>query len=311
MRTTLSHSLLLLTIALGLAAGSPAFAGKPGHHFGGNSGGGNNGGMSGISKNFNQRSSNGSNSGNSMNMKKFTPNFQQFNNNSNKPKINLNGIHSNHSNTVKKQNGFPGVGQFGQNGQIPSLGNKGSKPIVKLPGFGQGNGSGNNGIGKSGLGIGIGVGGGNGSGHGHGQHKNSHHHLGCYPWWKGHGYCGGYSHGCKTVIVQPIVTPVAVLAPELANLPTLRVGAKLTMQSSAFSPEVGVVMLQVDKLMFAVQVDDWQAGAVSFTVPVLMLTGPVKADLVAIDAAGNVLVAQGVMLVAAPEMDQTAAINAQ
>jgi len=101
------------------------------------------------------------------------------------------------------------------------------------------------------------------------------------------------------------------LAPELAALPTLQVGSKLTMASSAFGPETGVVMLQIDKLMFAVQIDAWQPGAVSFTVPVLMLTGPVKADLISVDQAGNVLVAQAVMLIAAPQGPATAAVTAQ
>ncbi|MCI0361591.1 MAG: hypothetical protein L0211_24160 [Planctomycetaceae bacterium] len=105
------------------------------------------------------------------------------------------------------------------------------------------------------------------------------------------------------VIVIPVQTvvagvPVAPVAEQLMQVP---VGATITLQGNNLGDQLGMLVLQIDKISLPAQVNEWKPDAVNVTLPMLGLAGPTKAQLWMVRADGSVAAQVAVELLPAQQ----------
>jgi hypothetical protein len=66
------------------------------------------------------------------------------------------------------------------------------------------------------------------------------------------------------------------------------VGATVTMQGTDLGDQLGMLVVQIDKISLPAQVNEWKPEGVNVTLPMLGLAGPTKAQLWMVRADGSV-----------------------
>jgi hypothetical protein len=114
------------------------------------------------------------------------------------------------------------------------------------------------------------------------------------------------------VYVIPVQTVVAgvplqpVVAEQVMQVP---VGATITLQGTDLGGEVGMLVLQIDKISLPAQVNEWRPDAVSATLPMMGLAGPTRAQLWMVRADGAVAANVAVELLPAQQQAAGAAVG--
>jgi hypothetical protein len=134
-------------------------------------------------------------------------------------------------------------------------------------------------------------------------------------WWYP-SHCGPCHKPCypttvvtKTVVVQVPVAVVGQPAPAAEAVLQIPVGSSITLQGQA-APEAGQVILQFEKVSMPVQVNDWKSDAISLTLPMLGLEGPVRATLWMVNADGTLAGNVAIELIAAQPVAEVAQASA-
>ncbi len=134
-------------------------------------------------------------------------------------------------------------------------------------------------------------------GGGHHQHHNNHHHNNHHNqhanvWWG----CHKPVH-CHTVITvpchQPAVEEVIVEAP----LSQVMVNTTIQLDMAGLSPEAGQLIVQMDQLSIPATIVEWNPVQAKATIPMLNLTGPMRATLHLVNADGSLAQSVNVELI--------------
>ena len=112
----------------------------------------------------------------------------------------------------------------------------------------------------------------------------------CQPWWW---TC--HTHYCNQPIYYPVyTTPILVAVPVVVGVPVIEerlvqvpVGSTITMQALGLGDVAGRMILVMDKVSLESQLVDWNAGAVTATLPMFALAAPVPAELVIVKGDGQ------------------------
>jgi hypothetical protein len=104
----------------------------------------------------------------------------------------------------------------------------------------------------------------------------------------------------QTVVVGAPVAPV--VAEQLMQIP---VGATVTLQGNNLGDQLGMLVVQIDKISLPAQVNEWKPEGVNVTLPMLGLAGPTRAQLWMVRADGTVAANVAVELL--PAQQQAAA----
>ncbi len=116
--------------------------------------------------------------------------------------------------------------------------------------------------------------------------------------------------------VEPAASDPAITdpAPATEKLPQVPVGSTLALQAKDLGDKTGQVLLVIDKLTLAVQIDEWAAEHTIATIPQIGITQPTKAELIVVRADGQPASSVKVELVAAKSAtsgDPTAVADAR
>jgi hypothetical protein len=129
---------------------------------------------------------------------------------------------------------------------------------------------------------------------------HNHHNKWCGPcWWWSPCWDPCYKscyYPCSVyvqpqVYVIPVQTVVAgapvqqVAAEPVMQIP---VGATITLQGTDLGDQLGMLVVQIDKISLPAQVNEWKPDAVNVTLPMLGLAGPMRAQLWMVRADGAV-----------------------
>lgn len=87
----------------------------------------------------------------------------------------------------------------------------------------------------------------------------------------------------QTVVVGAPVAPV--VAEQLMQIP---VGATVTLQGTNLGDQLGMLVVQIDKISLPAQINEWKPEGVNVTLPMLGLAGPTRAQLWMVRADGSV-----------------------
>ena len=79
-----------------------------------------------------------------------------------------------------------------------------------------------------------------------------------------------------------------VAAPVEEHLTQVAVGSTLNFEGQDLGDQAGQVMLVVDKLSLGMQVNEWTAGKVTATLPLMGLAGATKAEIILVKADGQI-----------------------
>jgi len=86
-------------------------------------------------------------------------------------------------------------------------------------------------------------------------------------------------------IVIPVVVGVPVVAEQVMQIP---VGATVTLQGTNLGDQLGMLVVQIDKVSLPAQINEWKPEGVNVTLPMLGLAGPTRAQLWMVRADGTV-----------------------
>jgi len=86
-------------------------------------------------------------------------------------------------------------------------------------------------------------------------------------------------------IVIPVVVGTPVVAEQVMQIP---VGATVTLQGTNLGDQLGMLVVQIDKVSLPAQVNEWKPEGVNVTLPMLGLAGPTRAQLWMVRADGTV-----------------------
>jgi len=150
---------------------------------------------------------------------------------------------------------------------------------------------------------------------------HNHHNKWCGPcWWWSPCWDPCYKscyypctvYAVPQTIVIPVQTVVAgapvqpVVAEQVMQVP---VGATITLQGTDLGLEVGMLVLQIDKISLPAQVNEWKPDGVNATLPMMGLAGPTRAQLWMVRADGAVAANVAVELLPAQQQAAGAAIG--
>ena len=103
-------------------------------------------------------------------------------------------------------------------------------------------------------------------------------------------------------IVIPVVVGTPVVAEQVMQIP---VGATVTLQGTNLGDQLGMLVVQIDKVSLPAQVNEWKPEGVNVTLPMVGLAGPTRAQLWMVRADGTVAANVAVELL--PAQQQAAA----
>ncbi len=122
--------------------------------------------------------------------------------------------------------------------------------------------------------------------------------------------CTVYAYPQTIVIpVQTVVAGVPVQPVVAEQLMQVPVGATITLQGSDLGDQIGMLVVQIDKISLPAQVNEWKPDGVSVTLPMLGLAGPTRAQLWMVRADGAVAANVAVELLPAQQQAAGAAVG--
>jgi hypothetical protein len=148
---------------------------------------------------------------------------------------------------------------------------------------------------------------------------HNHHNKWCGPtWWWSPCWdpCYKTCYYPTTVYAHPqtIVVPVQTVVAGAPVAPVVEepvmqipVGATITLQGNGLGDQLGMLVVQIDKISLPAQVNEWRPDALNVTLPMLGLAGPTKAQLWMVKADGAVAGQVAVELIPAQQQGQEVA----
>jgi len=125
-------------------------------------------------------------------------------------------------------------------------------------------------------------------------------------WYPGFNHCYGYTNGVGLPLIQEQVIVAQLPVVEIVTQRSVvQIVPGTTVEATLGTDGVaGQVLVQYGDVALPAEVVDWQADAVTFTVPAMALKAPVSAELIFVNTRGELIEKVACQLVAATVVAQ-------